>query len=230
MASRQQEKERRRAEREAAEAAAARRAATKGRLQLALGGLVAVVAIAVAVVLFGGGGSDSDAKSLDVSAQLPPQRITNLQDAARAASCRVQTFPSEGREHTTAKVVYKTNPPTSGNHNPEWAQDGLYDADNLPPLGKLVHTLEHGRIDIQYRPGTPKATVDKLEALGSEPLQFGTDGYHVLVFQNPTGMKPEVAATAWTHSLTCPKMDAGVYDAVRAFRAEYTDKGPELIP
>jgi hypothetical protein len=43
-------------------------------------------------------------------------------------------------------------------------------------------------------------------------------------------MDAAVAATAWTQSLTCPTMNDQVFDAIRAFRTEYTDKGPELIP
>ena len=39
-----------------------------------------------------------------------------------------------------------------------------------------------------------------------------------------------VAATAWTHLLGCPKMNDKVFDAIRAFRLAYVDKGPEFIP
>ena len=233
MSSRQEEKERRRQEREEAEAAAARAASRKGRLQLALGGLVAIAAIAAAVLVFGGGGGgEGSAAGPEATAKLPAQKETDLPTAAKAAKCVLKTHPSEGNEHTTdaAKWVYKTNPPTSGPHHPEWAEDGLYEAGNLPELGKVVHTLEHGRIDLQYKPGTPRATIDKLETLGSEEMAFGTAGYKILVFENQTEMEPAVAATAWTQSLTCPTMNDGVYDAVRAFRVAYTDKGPELVP
>jgi len=231
MSSRQEEKAARRAEREAAEAAAARSAARKGRLQLAIGGLVAVAAIALAIVLFSSkSGDSSSAKTPKASGALPAPKETDLKTAARTAGCTLATTPSEGRGHTTAKVTYKTNPPTSGAHNPVAAEDGLYDPGNEPPVGKTVHALEHGRIDLQYKPGTPAATRAQLEALGSEKMTFGTEGYHVLVFQNQTTMPAAVAATAWTHSLTCSKMSPGVYDAVRDFRAAYTDKGPEIIP
>ena len=185
---------------------------------------------AVLVFSGSGGGDDSGGSTPEKVAALPAQKETNLDAAAKAAGCELETAPSEGRTHTTSKVEYKTNPPTSGPHNPTWAEDGIYATDNTPEIGKLVHTLEHGRIDIQYKPGTPKATIDKLETLGSEELNFGREAYHTLVFENPTGMTAAVAATAWTQSLTCPKMDDGVYDAVRAFREKYTDKGPELIP
>ena len=234
MSSRQEEKDRRRAEREAEEQAAARAQARKGRLQLGLGALVAIAAIALAVVVFGKKSNDTPSATKAPSdapgVKLPALADTNLESAAKAAGCTLKTFPSEGRTHTTAKVTYKTNPPTSGAHNPVWAKDGLYDPGNEPPIGMTVHSLEHGRIDLQYAKGTPTKTVDLLEALGSEKLGFGAPGYKVLVFQNQTSMPVKFAATAWTHSLTCDKLSPAFYDAVRDFRTAYTDKGPEIIP
>ncbi len=233
MSSRQEEKQRRKAEREAAEAAAARSSARKSRLQLALGGLVALAAIVVAVFVFrSAAGDDDKVGPVTANAAIPAQKETNLKAAAAAAKCELKTTQSEGNNHTSDETQwkYKTNPPTSGDHDPVAADDGLYEAGNTPTVGKHVHSLEHGRINIQYKPGTPKATIDKLETLGSEPLTFGTEGYHVLVFENNTEMDAAVAATTWTQSLTCPTMNDGVYDAIRAFRTDYTDKGPELIP
>ena len=230
MSSRQEEKQRRKAEREAAEAEAARSAARKGRLRLALGGLVALAAVVVAVLVLTRA-SDDGASGPVTSTKIPAQKETSLEKAAAAAECELKTYPSEGNAHTTdaARWKYKTNPPTSGTHDPVAAKEGLYEPGNSPPVGMSVHALEHGFIDLQYKPGTPKETIDKLETLGSEALGFGTEGYHVLVFENTTKMKPAVAATAWTHALTCPTMDDGVYDAVRAFRTEYTNKGPEFF-
>jgi hypothetical protein len=89
-----------------------------------------------------------------------------------------------------------------------------------------VHTLEHGRIDVQYKPGTPEADVTKLEALLAE----SEGGYHMLLFQNETGMDAQVAATAWGHSVTCPRISDDVFDVLRTFRAAYIDKGPEAVP
>ena len=39
-----------------------------------------------------------------------------------------------------------------------------------------------------------------------------------------------VAATAWTHLVGCPKVTDKIWDALRAFRARYTDQAPEQIP
>ena len=89
-----------------------------------------------------------------------------------------------------------------------------------------MHTLEHGRINIQYKQDTPASTVAELEALVAEQ----DEGYHLLLYENTTGMEPAVAATAWTHSLSCPEMNDKVFDAIRTFRNDYIDKGPESVP
>lgn len=234
MASRQEEKERRRQERLEREQAEARRAARRKRMQLAFGGLLALAAIAgiVVVVLIssGGGGSKGPAQAQTASkVKLPQQQTSDIKAAAKAAGCTLSNPAFEGATHeqkTFKPSDYKTNPPTSGNHTPDWYQDGIYAPGDTPNLGKLVHPLEHGRIEVQYKPGTPKKVVSQLEAFLGE----NDGGYHMLLFQNTTGMKPQIAATAWTHALACPTMNDKVFDALRTFRARYIDKGPERVP
>jgi hypothetical protein len=233
VSSRQEEKERRRQERLEREQAEAKRASRRKRMQLAFGALLALAAVAgivVAVLVSTGGDSGKGKpKQASASAKLPAQEISDIKKAAEAAGCTLSNPPYEGATHEQKDFKpsdYKTNPPTSGNHFPDWYEDGIYAPGDTPNLGKLVHPLEHGRIEIQYKPGTPKATVDQLEALLAE----NDDGYHMLLFENTTGMKYAVAATAWTHSVTCPAMNDKVFDAFRTFRARYIDKGPERVP
>ena len=91
----------------------------------------------------------------------------------------------------------------------------------------LVHTLEHGRIDVQYKPGTPADDVAQLEALLAEQ----SDGYHMLLFQNTTGHgrarspRPPGATRS-----PARRSNDKVFDAIRTFRARYIDKGPEDVP
>jgi len=236
MASRQEEKEARRKERIERERKDAAAAARRKRLQLVGGGLLGLVAIAavvVAILAASGGGDDEQEASApaagSAAAQLPEQQTTDMAAAAKAAGCTLTNPTFEGASHEQkdfAASDYKTNPPTSGNHFPDWYDDGVYEPGTTPNLGMLVHTLEHGRIDVQYKKGTPKADVAELEALLAEQ----NDGYHMLLFENTTGMQPQVAATAWTHSLSCPDMNDKVFDAIRTFRARYIDKGPETVP
>ena len=236
MSSRQEEKERRRRERLEREQAEAKRASRRKRMQLAFGGMLGLAAIAgIVVAVFVLGGSDGGdggpkaASETASTAELPEQQASDIKEAAKAAGCTLNNPAYEGNTHEQKDFKasdYRTNPPTSGNHAPDWYDDGIYAPGDVPSLGKLVHPLEHGRIEIQYKPGTPKATVDKLEALLAE----NQDGYHMLLFENTTGMEAAVAASAWTHSVTCPEMNDKVFDAFRTFRARYIDKGPERVP
>ncbi|MEA2257043.1 MAG: hypothetical protein QOG35_3088 [Solirubrobacteraceae bacterium] len=220
MSKRAEEKEQRRLERMAAEEEARRAAARKRTLQVGGGvvGAVLVIGVVAALVLAGGKGSSGDAPSASV-----------VKTDAAAAGCTFKQYPSEGRTHTTGKVNYKTNPPTSGNHNPVPAQDGIYAPGNTPAKENYVHTLEHGRIEFQYKPTTSKADIAKLQRLAEEPFN-GTSGYHVLLFENNTNMRSQFAATAWTRAITCPTLTPKALDALRTFRKAFTDKGPEFIP
>jgi hypothetical protein len=154
----------------------------------------------------------------------PPSKraLAQLQAAAAAAHCTLARFPTEGRGHTEGKVTYKTNPPTSGAHNPAPAPDRVYAV--APPKENYVHSLEHGRIELQYRPGAPPEVRAALLAVYREFT------HHMLLFPNNTGMDYEVAATSWKHRLGCAHFNARVPDALRRFRDAYRDRGPEQVP
>jgi hypothetical protein len=235
MSSRQQEKEQRRQERLEREAAERKAAARKKRLGVVLAGVLGVLVLAgaaVAIISATGGNDEQEVSGNSGDAAditLPPQEETDLQAAAKAAGCKVETVPYAGAGHEDKEFKasdYNSNPPTSGAHNPAWYEDGIYEPGTTPKLGELVHTLEHGRINIQYKPGSPPRVVQQLEALYDEM----SEGYHLMLYENTTGMKEAVAATAWTQKLGCPEMNDKVFDAIRTFRARYIDKGPERVP
>lgn len=102
----------------------------------------------------------------------------------------------------------------------------MHEPGSVPELGKLVHSLEHGRIHVQYRAGTHAETVAQLTAVTAE-LE---GGYHMLLYENTTDMKPEVAVTTWGHMASCRTMNDNVFDVIRSFRNRYVDKGPEFVP
>jgi hypothetical protein len=224
MSSRQEEKERRRKEREERELAAAAKVKRARLLQL-IGGVVVACAIVAGVafaVSSGGGGGGGD--KVDDKA---------LTSAATAAGCVYRAFPDEGRDHVTKKLTaanFKTNPPTSGAHNPNPAQDGVYAAGNEPAIENWVHTLEHGRILFQYRPGTSAATVAQLQKLYDEDVKGSGNGYHSVLMQNNSKMPFQVAAVAWRHYVGCRAFTPSSIEALRTFRELLTDKAPEKIP
>jgi hypothetical protein len=190
-----------------------------------------LLALALAGVLLAGcgGGEAAEPSQPDAQVELPLQQTADLEEAAEAAGCELIDAQDEGRGHDAEKEFqasdFKTNPPTSGEHHPEWYEDGVYEPGATSNLGMLVHALEHGRINVQYAPDTPEETVDQLEAVVGE-----NEGYHTLLHQNDTDMDYQVAATAWTHLLGCPEMNDEVFDALRTFRTAYIDEGPERVP
>ena len=216
MASRKDEKERLRREREEAERAAKAAEARRKRLGIVLGSVLAVAVVGiVAFAVASGGGDDDGGGGNGGGSPIPAQAISDLDEAARAAGCKVEEFEDAGREHTSEDVEYETNPPTSGSHDATPARDGMYP--EPPDVGQTVHSLEHGRVTFQYKPGTPARRIGQLETLFNEDVR-GQPGHHTLLFENQTNMDAAVAATSWTRSLTCPQFNDKVFDALRAFR------------
>ena len=227
MSSRQEEKEQRRKEREERERAAAAKAKRARLLQL-IGGVVVACAIiagvAVAVSSSGGGGADDGGADVDTD---------ELRSAAQTSGCVYRAFPDEGQGHVTEALTeadYKTNPPTSGAHHPEPAPDGLYVPGNEPAIANWVHTLEHGRILLQYRPGTERSVVTQLERLFNEDVAGSGGAYHSVLMQNNTKMPFEVAAVAWRHYMACREFTPKSIEALRTFREELVDTAPEKVP
>ena len=235
MATRKDQKEQLKAERLAREKAA-RSGAQRKRLILTVGGGILAIVAVVAVVVLVFPKSTTPGKAPDGSTAVTPdgeatttpipapnpELVADLDKAAEAAGCDVKTNKEEGSSHVETPVTYKANPPTSGDHFPVPAEDGSYT--EAPPVEQQVHALEHGRIYMQYKPGSPAEMRDQLQAL------FDEDPYHMVLAPNNTEMPYAVAATMWNEVLGCPEMNDGVLDAIRAFREQYRDQGPEFIP
>jgi hypothetical protein len=242
-----EERDRRRQERleaERRELAAARRRLIFG--YVAAGGLaLAVVVGLVIVILSGGDGDGTQVDGRDVPEEAHVQIQTgslhdlelddrvgtapaplaqgDLETAADDAGCDLQLdLREEGATHLESREdapEYETDPPTSGDHWPAQLADGAF-AEYPDPIYS-VHSLEHGRILIQYSPDLPEA--DQLELKGL----FDESPEGVLFFPNPD-MPYDVAATAWTQLLGCDRYEgAATIDAIRDFRDIYRGQGPE---
>jgi len=143
-----------------------------------------------------------------------PVEVVGLAAAAKRAGCDLRLkLRDEGHDHIPpgSPPEYDTNPPTSGDHvDPPYQQaDGAYA--EMPPEIDIVHTLEHGRMEVMYAPELPEA--DQLELKGLYDTMYGA----TLLFPNDR-MPYEVAATTWTNLLGCPSYEgAATLDAIRAF-------------
>lgn len=232
MASRKEEKERRRRERLEREQQRHKSAGRRRQVAFALGGLAVIAAAVVAVVLVIGGedGSKPATKKAvafkDDGIKPPSKKVKDLKQAAAKAGCDLRSFRSEGREHLAPgdkRPKYKTNPPTSGRHDPEPLADGAYIETPKDFAEKAIHSLEHGRIEVQFRNITSRQE-RQLKGL------FDEDDYHLILMPNLTNMPYQVAGVAWTKLLTCKKMNNASFDAIRAFVDKNVDQGPELVP
>ena len=235
MSSRKEQKEqlrKERLERQQAQAGAAQRKKLVGYGAAAVLGLAAIVAVVVAFTAGGDGGGgaqtpdNAQAGAPTVSygdgATIPEAAEFDLRAAARAAGCQLEDPANEGADHVETDVTYRANPPTSGNHHPVPTEDGAYTT--TPKTENTVHSLEHGRINIQFSPDLPQPQIDQLKAL------FDEDSYHMLLYPNGTDMPYQVAATTWDHALVCEEFSPQVFDAIRAFKDQYRDQGPEFVP
>ena len=240
MASRKEQKERARQARLTAEREAAANAARARRLRIGLGlplTIAIVAGIAVAITTSRGGGSRAASVPAPAGVKLPAPKVRVLASAAKTAVCvTIDPAPSvalspQNRTHVNpgTKVTYRTTPPSYGPHYPSPASDGYYPPGKTPATGYLVHAMEHGRVEYQYRPGLPAAQLHQLQALFNETDGHWSGGQLLLLFENETNMSYTVAATAWGHVLGCRTFNPRVFDALRDFRAAYTNKGPENL-
>jgi hypothetical protein len=144
-----------------------------------------------------------------------PVKVHDLASAAKQAGCDPRLrLHDEGHEHIPAGSPtpdYRTKPPTSGAHvEPPFQQaDGAYS--ETPAEIDFVHSLEHGRLEIQYSPDLPEG--DQLALKGLFETMYGA----TLLFPNDN-MPYEIAATTWTNLLGCPTYKGGItLDAIRDF-------------
>jgi hypothetical protein len=240
VASRKEQKEALRQERLEREQAAEQAAARKRLIGMVVAGILVLGIVgALAAVLLSGGdddggggsGGDSGGEVAQVSfpdgGEIPEQKEADPDRAAKAAGCEHETFQAAGSgDHTTEPVEYETEPPALGPHYPDWPEDDIFE--EAPQTERIVHTLEHGRILIWVRPDATEEQLAQFKALYEE------DPYHVIMLPRKE-LKEAVAASAWVgqdtgHILRCDKVNDSTWDAIRAFKTEYRDKGPEFVP
>ena len=237
MSHRKRQKEALRREREARERQAREAQQRKRMVGFGAAGLLVIAAVIVLVVVAAsgsGGGSDAAAEQvLPDGGSVPEQQEFDLAAAAQAAGCELRSSQAKSRQHTSSlgqRINYDTNPPTSGRHYQEPAPDGAYG--EAPQDEQLVHTLEHGRVIVWFKPNLPEDQRADLKAL------FDEDSYQ-MVLAPRADMPYQLAASAWNRDptpngtgrlMTCDRMSPEVFDALRAFRDEHRSNGPEPVP
>jgi hypothetical protein len=180
------------------------------------------------------GGGTTEGLECDTREGTDPPEIQfgDLVESAQKAGCELQLdLKEEGATHVpdTDPVEYETNPPTSGDHNDVQIADGAYstplniDTATSPNVRNFVHSMEHGRIEIQYSPDLPEDQQLALKGV------FDDDPGGILFYPNPH-MPWDVAVTSWTNLVGCKAYDPLVLDVIRNFRDTYRGNGPENFP
>jgi hypothetical protein len=224
---RQARKEEARRQREALRRKQARRRYYRfGGVVLAL--LVTVAAIATITVISQHNKKESAQRARQLAACGPVQTIapySKISDdrahiGAAGANGEVATAPPLSS--------YRTQPPTSGPHNPTPLDAGVYSSP--PDVYSALHALEHGAVIIWYAPNAPSSLVSELSSHYNEP----SNSDHIIVApynypdqgtagQLPTGK--QMVLVAWHHMMQCGKVSL---DATMDFVAHY--RTPTGVP
>lgn len=146
----------------------------------------------------------------------------NAVAAMTSGSCRYDERSDPGRSGIHIdNPTFSVEPPAGGAHTPAVAGSGDYSAAaQLPGDGQLVHALEHGYINIWYRPSISPEDLEALKALQRE------NRVDTLLIPRATLSTP-VAATAWHKRLLCDQVEI---EALQTFTDAYVNEGPERVP
>jgi hypothetical protein len=251
MANRE-ERERLRQQRLAAEASRGSSDRRRLILGYIVAGVLAAAVLAGLLAVLTSGGDDGDGPSIDAdNAHIEPDfgvfegyepddregtpppelQFGDLEESAQMAGCETKLdLPDEGANHFEDENMgtYKTNPPTSGDHYgvpTETASGPVADGAYLttPPESRLVHSMEHGRVEIRYSPELPEDQQFAIKGV------FDEDPGGLIMFPDPD-LPYQVAVSAWTNYIGCKQYDPLVLDVIRNFRDTFRGNGPENVP
>ena len=128
----------------------------------------------------------------------------------------VEQHADEGAVHIDqcSPTTYLTNPPSSGNHYPIWANYRVYD--KPVPWGFLVHQLEHGAVVISYRcpAGPAGCNVDLTDVqafLATLPPDDVCLARKLITVVPDPALDVAFAASAWTWTLRADCFDAAAF-------------------
>ena len=132
--------------------------------------------------------------------------------------CKVtitDNLPFEGHTHqpVCTPIVYKSNPPSSGDHWPIWAAFTTFE--KAVPREMLVHDLEHGAVVMAYACNGPcpdvAAALEKAASdFGPDPLCVGAQGSakrsRIVITPDPKLAAP-IGLSAWRSSYVASCID-----------------------
>ncbi len=153
-------------------------------------------------------------------------------------------MPDQGRKHVSVEEVEKfsfnSNPPTSGPHLETWVKSGIYKTPQSE--GELIHSLEHGYVEINYNCNSALVSngasedlkIDTISAINEtdackslisqvETIAKKKKLFKLLVVPRPHITSP-IVLTAWTYILPLSGYDE---KQIVKFIDYHRDHGPE---
>jgi len=211
--------------------------------------VVAIVAAGAAVLAFNTDGEDGGGELA-----APTQLVAQADQAAEAAACDdVRTIEAYGADDQThvgdASMpqvpdlsTYPSSPPTSGPHEVTTLPAGVYDSP--PPIGPLIHSLEHGASVVWYDPNAPQDEIDRIVRFYEQDpgdVPAGQERVIVAPFdyeaQGGAGSLPagtQMALVAWHRLQTCgePSLEVALdftsrFAAPASLERDYEGEAPE---
>jgi hypothetical protein len=209
--------------------------------------VVAIVAAGAAVLAFSDGDGDGELAA-------PEELLTGAEQAAQAAACddvrTVEPYGADDQTHVGDGAfpqvpdlsTYPSTPPTSGPHEVTTLPPGVYDSP--PPIGPLIHSLEHGASVVWYDPAAPQAQIDRIVAFYEQDagdVAAGQDRVIVAPYdyeaQGGAGSLPDgsqMALVAWHRLQTCgePSLEVALdftsrFAAPASLGRDYEGEAPE---
>jgi Protein of unknown function (DUF3105) len=191
---------------------------------------VTSLALPLTVLLACGGDDDTSSAPADAGGEAAaPICAPTPAPEKPAASCEVtlESPPVSGQNHLPegTKLAYCSNPPSSGDHYPVWANFQEYSAPVEWPY--LVHSMEHGAVVLLYKcdpPGCPDVVAQLRQVrdnAAADPICDAEPtvppGTKRIIIAPSTTINTKVAAAAWgkTYQAACvdmPTLEAFVRD------------------
>lgn len=168
--------------------------------------LISIIAVTIIIIVVIGFHSSYQAKTNQISAKpLMGDEIKN-----------------QGQEHITpndSHPDYNTNPPTSGWHYADQlAGAGIHD--NEVTNEKVIHSLEHGGVVVNYKADISKEDLDKIKEA------FNRANGKKILFPKKDLDKP-IALSSWRRLLKLDNIDQ---DKIVEFIETNNNRSPEKAP
>ena len=189
-----------------------------------------VVAAAGGLAWFGIAGRQVEVAPPPISEAITVEAnpVTEVAPSTPAQALEVTDFPLQDPLHVEigqSHTPYNSDPPTSGEHYPVWADAGFYGEQDRIADEYLVHNLEHGYVILWY--DCEQLSASECDALTSDIQSIINeyDSYKLIGMPRP-GMDHPLILTSWGHMAVFDSFQA---DLIREYIDTYQNNSPNRM-